>query len=301
MAKKTGAWDLRCNEAVLSAMLTHPRYRDAGDFARRGVEVVTRGDWSFAFHLPAEEAHDALAPALETIARKQQRSGMWFRKNAEAHSWGILRALKHSGHLDEMIANGRLRHDPFQGFAARNDAWGLLVRRNIMGRPADGDDALQARLVDKIISEQMPDGDWDGAVSATALRIERLLDLGMYRGNPPLDRAGKWILGQFRESVERRRPRASWSIFIPDTFTADCGAEFRAAQRLLPELTMARACFASIPILQTALAVRALVRLGRGDDKRVIRACESLLEMEVKPHEKSAGKVKLHPGWCAHQ
>jgi hypothetical protein len=218
MAHKAGCWDLRCNEAVLSAMLTHPRYRHATGLVDFAAAEVTRGNWAFAWYLPPDRARAALEPALDTIVRKQLRTGLWFKKHAEHHSYLILRALKHAG-----VPEGRLKHDPFAPFAERQDFYGLMVRRDIAGRVLPTDRELSASLVKEAEAQQQADGSWDHAVAATALSVERLLDLGADAERASVKRAGEWMLGQFQPTLERRRPGAARAITVRDTITADCG------------------------------------------------------------------------------
>ena len=146
MAKKLGAWDLRCNEAVLSAMLLHPRHGRNRRFVQSGADIVRRGNWAFAAYLPRSAARDALTASAGAICRKQQRSGLWFRRNGERLSFAILRALAHAEVLGPLRASGQLRYDPFPPFATRQDDCGLLVRERILRRPLAGDDRLRAAL-----------------------------------------------------------------------------------------------------------------------------------------------------------
>ena len=51
---------MRCNEAVLSAMLAHPVHGKGKDLLDWGAEMVARGNWAFARHLPKADARRAL-------------------------------------------------------------------------------------------------------------------------------------------------------------------------------------------------------------------------------------------------
>ena len=68
----------------------------------------------------------------------------------------------------------------------------------------------------------------------------------------------------------------------------DCGGEWRAAGEMLPFMTLTRACFGCLPMIQTALALRVLGRLGRFDDPLVARAYEGLASEEGKDAERSS-------------
>lgn len=194
MAHKPGACDLRCSEAVLSAMLAHPRHGRRADFLAWGAEMVRGGNWAFARHLPRD------------VARR-------------------------------------------------------------------------------------------------ALEVERLLALGETQSAPPLARAGRWMLDQHRAAVELPR-RAGRRLSARDLYTAHYVAEFRAAQDRHPHMKLARSCFMNVPVIQTALALRALIALGLGEDPRAEKSFESLLDLRLQPGEKPSGKnCQAGPfgNWCAHQ
>jgi hypothetical protein len=229
------------------------------------------------------------------IARKQLRSGLWFRTNGEALSFAILRALAHAEVLGPLRESGPLRYDPCQAFAATQDYFGLAVREGILRQPLPGDGRLRAALQEQGLKDQRPDGSWGGVVSATALAIERLLDLGLGAEHPSLGKAAAWMLGQTARAECRKR-----AIDVSAMITTDSPEEFTRAQGLLPGRNLARSCFVAFPILPTALALKALVRLGLRGDARVKRAYESLLDMEVRDGDTAFGRA-LHPGWCGHQ
>ena len=125
MAHKPGQWDLRCPEAVQSAFLLHSRYGKMPRAHEAGKAMVARGNWGFAQYLPPREARTSLESVLSEITRKQQRTGMWFRKNAEAHTYPILKALKRARLLPGLLEEGGLRYDPYQRFREADDEWGV--------------------------------------------------------------------------------------------------------------------------------------------------------------------------------
>jgi hypothetical protein len=194
-----------------------------------------------------------------------------------------------------------MRYDPFHAFSLGDELHAYLVRRNIVEKPLSSDQRLQQKLVGEVTDRQQQGGGWSDSVAATALQSELLLELGIDPEHRSLRLAKSWMLEQFCPATERRRPGANWGVTIQDMITADSWNEFRQAQNLLPQMKLANSCFCSVPIVQTSLALRELVALGAKDDPKVHRAYRSLLTLEVKPHEKQAGKTKLVPGWCSHQ
>jgi hypothetical protein len=293
---KLGCWNLRCDEAVLSAMLIHPRHGKERRFVGRGVEMVEQGNWAFAVHLPRKAAHDALIGLASAIARKQQRSGLWSRSESDPLSFAILHALAYAKLLAPLRADGRLRYDPVQPFAARQDFYGLMVRSGIMHKPLPNDPLLRKEFQEQCLKQQKTDGSWGGVVSETALSIERLLDLGLRPAHPMLKRAAAWMLGQCR-NVELPRGKATCSFQVKDVLTTESRSEFTRARELLPHRKLVGVCFLAVPFVPTALALRALVRLGLHRDARVKRAYDSLLDMEVHEGEHAFGRA-LSPGWC---
>ena len=49
----------------------------------------------------------------------------------------------------------------------------------------------------------------------------------------------------------------------------------------MPEEDPKHGCFMSLPLIQTALALRTLVYLGFEDDERVLNSYESLLDIKL--------------------
>ena len=294
--KKTGKFDLRCSGAVQSAFLLHPKYSRMKDAVDAGIQMVKAGDWAFAQYLPSSDAKLALKSCLPEIARKQQNNGMWFRGNTEAWAYGILKALKKADLLPQVIGENGLRYDPYQRFVIASDEWGFLVRRNIVQRPLHTDSALQAKLIANQ-GKQTTNGSWGDTISETALVMEKLLELGVPEDDPALAKGTQWLLSQFQDRIELRRLRCT----IQNLFnTPDCRAEHKAAARILAHNKLTCCCFDMIPIIQTALALRVLVRMGLAKNPKVEAAFRGLLELQT--NRKQPGQ-ELPPvpigGWCA--
>lgn len=123
MAYKPGQVELRCPETVQSAFLLHSKFGRMPEAIEAGVRMVTAGDWTFAKYLPPADAKRALELCLPEIVRRQQSTGMWFRKNAEIYTYDILKALSRAHLLPELIEKGLLRYDPYRHFARADDDW----------------------------------------------------------------------------------------------------------------------------------------------------------------------------------
>jgi len=286
---------MRCNDAILSAFLSHPIYQTRQDIIETGIEL-TQKNWGFAYYLPPDSANYALNQCLKKIVKEQRTTGLWEKKYWEKKAYAILRSLKHARMLPDLITNSIIKYDPYKSFSENKDLYGFLVRKNIMGMMLSDDSDLQRQLISETTTTQEKDGSWNGTVVTTAFRIERLLELGIDFNDPIIMKATDWILSQYRETIERRRPKATWSVFMHSVFTnEDCGTEFRSALEEIPEGIPRNSCFGSLPLIQTGLALRVLVRLGFKDDERVIKSYESLLDVNVPP--------KHNPGllgWCSH-
>lgn len=286
---------MRCSDAVLSAFLSHPIYQTRQDIIETGIEL-TQKNWAFAYYLPLDSANYALNQCLKKIVKEQRPTGLWEKKYGEKKAYAILRSLKHAQMLSDLITNNTIKYDPYKPFSESKDLYGFLVRKNIIGMMLPDDSDLQRQLISEITTTQEKDGSWNSTVVTTAFQIERLLELGIDSNDPIIMKATDWILSQYRETIERQRPKATWSVFMHSVFTnEDCGAEFRSALEEIPEGIPRNSCFSSLPLIQTGLALRVLVRLGFKDDERVIKSYESLLDVNIPP--------KHNPellGWCSH-
>lgn len=298
---------MRCTDAIIAAFLAHPKYCRRKDFIQTGVDSVVDkksyihfNHWAFANYLPTDAARRALKQCLPDIIRRQLSTGLWGRKLAEKKSYDILKALKHSGMIEDIINKGTLRYDPYKNFYESKDFYGLLVRTNIIGKGTAGDPVLKRQFISQITQAQGADGSWEGTVMATYIQIEKLLELGLGADDSRIVKGVKWILSQFRESVERRQRRNPLlKISVKSMFTGeDCEAEFLSALKWMPEWDPKDGCFVTLPLIQTAFALRILVRLGFGSDERVLKGYNSLLEIQILPGED--GGDKLSAGrWCS--
>jgi len=207
---------------------------------------------------------------------------MWKRKYAERRSYGILRALKHAGMLERVASGKVLKFDPLKPFVQSDDLYGYLVRRNVTGATLSTDAGLQSRLVRSITGEQKQNGSWSDTVTGTAMQLELLLDLGLSASSPPAKRGATWLLRQYQDSVRGHGGGDRVVAHVNSMFTtASRGAECQSALTLVPEGDPKGGCFGSLPLIQTGLAIRALVRLGHADDPRVHQSCRSLLDIAV--------------------
>ena len=189
--------------------------------------------------------------------------------------------------LPDLVENGVLRYDPYLPFSKSSDLYGFLTRHNVMGRMLPDDVQRQRRLVSEITDRQGQEGSWGGTVARTALQMEILLELGVHAEDVCLGRGAAWIFEQFHETVEGWKSGGPYAVTAQSMFTTeDRSREFRDALKEMPEEDPKRGCFFSLPLIQTALALRVLVRLGFEGDHRVLRAYESLLDIQC-------------PDWCA--
>jgi hypothetical protein len=298
---------VRCTDAILAAFLSHPNYRDREDLVQIGVDFVLsgkkgkEGNWAFAFYLPKASAWNSLTQCLPEINRAQSPTGLWGRISTEKISYMILRALKHAAILPNIETRSVLRSDPYKCFSESNTLYGFLVRRNIVDVMLPNDELLQRQFISQITAMQREDGSWGGTVVMTSLKIECLFELGLNADKTCMKKGAAWILSQFRESIERWRPKASWGITAHNMFTSDdLEAEFSSAQQEMPEENPVHGCFMSLPFLQTGLALRTLVRLGFSGDKRVRSAYATLLDIQLTPERKRLlGRSQSSGNWCA--
>ena len=70
---------MRCNDAILSAFLSHPIYQTRQDIIETGTEL-TQKNWAFAYYLPPDSANYALNQCLKKIVKEQRPTGLWGKK-----------------------------------------------------------------------------------------------------------------------------------------------------------------------------------------------------------------------------
>lgn len=283
---------MRCNQAVISAFLAHPEYRQHISTPY----LLETGGVEAARYARPETARAIVNLLKDKLVSQQTRSGLWKHpsrgKKADAFplSYRVLAAIQRAGMLKDIGSESLpLRYDPFSPFAESADRFGVLVRR-IYGRENAEDADLAAELVRQVESSRQPDGSWQGTVTGTALAMESLLELGLAKDAAAILEGAEWILGQYREQVEQRGIRVD-SLFS----SANAGAELASAKQEIPEAIPVFACYGLLPLIPTGLALRTLLTAGYTEDARVAAAYASLLKIAVM--DEGGGVVK---GWCSH-
>jgi hypothetical protein len=213
---------------------------------------------------------------------------MWKIKDSRRISYGVLKALKYSGHLRSLLSEGRFRRDPFLSFRDEDDYYGFVVRRNIMEIEPPTDAKLQGKLVSDIFAGQDETGSWNGTVISTSNHIEKLVELGMGIDDPRIQKNADWLLGMCTEDVYRLSGNMGGVLVAHHMFSSqDRGAEFKRALAEKPEWNPVGLCYRHLPMIQTGAALKALISLDFEDDERVIAACDNLLELRQE-----------YGGWC---
>ena len=245
-------------------------------------------DCSFIPIMPVENARAILEPEIDRLLRTQRPTGMWKIKDSRRISYGVLKALKHSGHLMPLLSESRFRRDPFLSFRDEDDYYGFVVRRNIMGAAPATDAELQEQLVSDIFAGQDETGSWNGTVISTSNQIEKLMELGIGIDDPRIQKSADWLLSVCMEDVYRLSGNMGGVVVAHYMFSSqDRGAEFKSALAEKPEWNPVGLCYRHLPMIQTGAALKALISLGFENDKRVITACDNLLELR-----------REYGGWC---
>lgn len=288
---------MRCNQAIMSAFLAHPKYRE---HITSSYLLHTAGVEAARF-APPETARAIIRLHTDDLVANQLKSGLW-KQNSRgkkphqyAVSVGILRAIERAGMLAE-IGSERLllRYDPYPPFSELEDRHGVLIRR-MFGRSRPEDDALTDVLMRQIIDNQSSDGSWGGTIVETAYAIEHLLELGVSSDLPAIKRGADWLLAQYRDSVERQ------GIYAPSLFSSgDGGSELASAQQVIPEAIPVYACYGVLPLVPTGLALRTLVMTGHIDDPRVESSFASLRKLAVPEGTVDRAGQSVIKGWCSH-
>ncbi|MHB1458930.1 MAG: hypothetical protein ACYC0V_18620 [Armatimonadota bacterium] len=289
---------MRCNQAILSAFLVHPRYQHSPALTHLMLEKLGIEN--------ARYAQPGVARALverhsETLVTQQARTGFWKpssrgnKSHAPAISYYILSGIHQAGMLADIgTATLPLLHDPFIPFAQRDDVYGVLVRR-LYKQPLPDDDMIVTRLCNELTSQQREDGSWAGTVVSTALLMIRLIELGLPIDAPAIARGAQWLLTQYRETFPRRKIIAN-SLFCSE----NCLAEFASAQRDIPESIPVGACYGHLPFIPTGLALHVLIVAGYADDPRSEASLASLMKLANPVYAEDGVTLHSINGWCAH-
>jgi hypothetical protein len=245
-------------------------------------------DCSFIVNMPVENARAIIEPQIDRLLRIQRPTGMWKIKDCRRISYWLLKALNRSGSLMPLLKEDCFRHDPFCSFRDEDDYYGFVVRRNIMEDPLPSDGSLQEQMVSDIIAGQDGEGSWNGTVIGTSSHIEKLIELGIGIDDACVKKAANWLMGMCMDDVQRIAKRIDGVVVAHSMFSSqDRGAEFRSALAERPEWNPVRGCYFHLPMIQTGAALKVLIQLGFENDKRVIAACDNLLELR-----------QTYGGWC---
>ncbi|MHC5058213.1 MAG: hypothetical protein ACYTKD_26440 [Planctomycetota bacterium] len=92
-----------------------------------------------------------------------------------------------------------LRHDPMRWVGADRSPEGARVRREVFGRPAEGDEAILRAKADEIIAEQESDGGFGDESKETGAKLLEILRLGVPHERDEVRRAAGAILSHSGE------------------------------------------------------------------------------------------------------
>ena len=271
----------------------HPCYNQRHGIMEEAMEIA-RGlfrkklDCIFISNMSVENARAILEPEIDRLLRTQRPMGMWKIKDCRRISYGLLKALKHSGYLASLLNESRFRHDPFRSFRDDSDYYALVARRNIMEAPLPGDADIREQMVSDLFTEQDEKGSWNGTVISTSSRIEMLIELGMGLDDARIEKSANWLLSMCEEDVYRLSKNMGGVVVAHSMFSVqDREAEFKSALAERPEWNPVGLCYIHLPMIQTGAALKALILLGLENDGRVIAACDNFLELR-----------ETYGGWC---
>lgn len=246
---------MRCSTAAIQALAMHPLYGRRDEIMAEAMAVIEvlfkkQLDCTFIINMPVEKAYAILEPKIPRLIRTQRPSGMWKIKDCRRISYGVLKALKHSGHLTPLLRENRFRRDPFLSFHEDNDYYGFAVRRNIMAAPLPSDAGLQGQLVSDIFGGQDEEGSWNNTVISTSHHIELLVELGLCLDDERMRKSADWLLSMCVEDVHRESRKIGGVVVAHNMFSSqDRAAEFKSALAEKPEWNPVRACYMHLPMM----------------------------------------------------
>jgi hypothetical protein len=291
--KMQGDKDMRCSTAVIQALMLHPNYKQHDWIMKEAIKMAkphfkNQWDVGFLLNLPVKNAYEIIEPEIPRLIKTQKPNGLWKVKDSKRISYGILKALKYSEHLTILIDELCLRCDPFLSFREDNDYYGFVVRKNIMGKLLPDDAKLKEKLVSEVLINQDANGSWNNTVISTSSHIETLLELGIKIGDPNIRRGAHWLFSVYSEDIYRQSNNMGGFLVAHNMFSSqNRDEEFKSALAERPEWNPKGLCYMHLPMIQTGVALKTLIKLGFGNDKRVISACDNFLELR-----------QTYGGWC---
>lgn len=280
---------MRCSSAVAQSLIMHPRYKNIPWVNEEAYKnAYGQDDYRYTIALPVLEAHKVIEDAKDEIIKTQRSSGGWKVKDSARISFWLLKALDYTGHLEVMLKEGNFRYDPFKLFRDGIDLYSFVIRRDLMKAPLDSDGVLGVKLAEEIFANQDETGSWNGTVMSTCYNIEKLLMLGINSDDERVRKSAGWLFGTYRTDVIRHSNNLGGTVTAHSMFTSsERNNEFVSAVKEKPEWIPRQLCYNHLPNIQTAEAIKTLIRLGFGEDSRVISACENFIWMKEK-----------YGGWC---
>lgn len=284
---------MRCSTAVIQALIVHPNYRQYDWVTEEAINIAkshfkNQRDVSFLLNLNANIAYEIIDFEIPRLIKTQKSNGLWKVKDSKRISYGILKALKYSGHLKTLLDENRFRYDPFLSFHEDDTYYGFVVRQNIMENVLPDDIILKEKLSSDIFGRQDSNGSWNNTVISTSNYIETLLELGIDTNNPHIQKSAEWLFSVYSEDVYRQSNNMGGFLVAHSMFSSqDRNKEFKSALTEKPEWIPRGLCYMHLPNIQTGIAIKTLIKLGFENDKRIVSACDNLMELR-----------RNYGGWC---
>jgi bifunctional DNA-binding transcriptional regulator/antitoxin component of YhaV-PrlF toxin-antitoxin module len=188
-------------------------------------------------------------------------------------------------HLEGLAGKHQLIADPLPFLQNLRNYYGLATRRQVTGQIKEDDEKLTGRIVDGIVSSQNENGSWENLIVATSWRLIQLSNLGLDATAKPVGKGVEWLLSQIDKSKQ----------YIPLLAISpnDSRKEGKRYYELNPLTRVFKTqqggyCFRS-NYYPTGIALKALARLGFGNEPKVKRVYDTIIK----------GQNKTMGGWCA--
>jgi hypothetical protein len=284
---------MRCSTAVIQALMIHPNYKQHDWIMEEAIKIAkshfkNQWDVSFLLNLNVKNAYEIIDPEIPRLIKTQKSNGLWKVKDSKRISYGILKALKYSGHLAILLNENGFRYDPFLSFREDKDYYGFVVRKNIMDTLLPDDTELREQLTSDIFNKQDESGSWNNTVISTSSHIETLLELGIGIDDPHIKKASDWLFSMCSEDVYRISNNMGGFLVAHNMFSSqNRDEEFKSALAEKPEWNPKGLCYMHLPMIQTGIALKTLISLGFENDKRVLSACDNFLKLR-----------QTYGGWC---
>lgn len=282
---------LRCTLAGMMPLMATEKYASLSQElyeARRDdfYKIQKKKSYYAIPDLPIDIAKEVMSSMLPDIISSQKKNGLWGKGDNSKLTYEILSALKHIGILDELYREKKL-NDISETIEEKEDIYFLLIKKQILGKFSEEDRKAEQKLSKEYLAIQEEDGSWEHSVVATVYYLDKLLMLGKQKEDKEIQKGINFLLDSQVQELDAYQKNGPYGLVIQNVFTKDRMLEFEKAEKFYEEYIPRSKCFTHIALMQNALCLKLLQKLGYEDNEKVVKSMESIY-----------GLYKEYGGFC---